>query len=162
MTAPTRSDRAQVAHSDAATDDDAAALRVTSPASAPVASPSGRRRLGGWIDASARRGLQLGVTFKSGATVLSLQGRLDQQSAGVLKEGFPEVMSLTTRSIDVDLSGVSRVDGMGLAALVWAWGFARERGLVLRLLHMPAATRQIVTKMNLHHVLQVIEDGSFR
>ena len=162
MTAPTRSDRVQVPHSGTANPGNEGARSMTSPAPESASSRSGQRRLGSWIDALARRGLQLGVTFKSGATVVSLHGRLDQQSAAVLKEGFADVISLSARSIDVDLGGVSRVDGMGLAALVWSWGLARERGRELRLLHMPSATRQIVAKMNLHHVLPVVEDGSFR
>ena len=127
-----------------------------------VPSKPGPRPLGSWIDALARRGLQLGVSLKPGSTVLTLRGRLDQQSASVLKNGFSEVVSLSPRSIDLDLGGVTRLDGMGLAALVWSWGLARDRGRELRLMHVPSETRALVTRMNLHHLLQVVEDGSFR
>jgi anti-anti-sigma factor len=120
------------------------------------------RPLGRWIDSLGRRGLRLGVSFKTGTTILSLGGRLDQHSAPLLKEGFHEIVALTPRAIDIDLSSVNRIDGIGLAALVWSWGLAHQRGRQLRLLHVPSATREIVSRMNLHHVLQVVEDGSFR
>jgi anti-anti-sigma factor len=159
MTAPiTSSDRAEAPHAEANGRSAEATVALTEPPPA----RTGPRPLASWIDALARRGLQLGVSFKPGATVLSLRGRLDRQSAAVLKEGFSEVVALTPRSIDFDLGGVTRLDGMGLAALVWSWGLAHKRGRELRLVHMPSETRALVTKMNLHHVLQVVEDGSFR
>ena len=163
MTAPiTSGDRAEAPHSETTVRGAEAAPPVPVATTEPVPLKPGRRPLGRWIDALARRGLQLGVSFKPGATVLALRGRLDQQSASVLKEGFSEVVSLSPHSIDLDLGGVTRLDGMGLAALVWSWGLARDRGRELRLMHMPSETRALVTRMNLHHVLQVVEDGSFR
>jgi anti-anti-sigma factor len=163
MTAPISSnDRAQAPHSEIPHRNGEASLSVADVASESVPPSSGPRPLGSWIDALARRGLQLGVSLKPGSTVLTLRGRLDQQSASELKKGISEVVSLSPRSIDLDLGGVTRLDGMGLAALVWSWGFARDRGRELRLMHVPSETRALVTRMNLHHLLQVVEDGSFR
>jgi len=158
----TGSDRADASHSEVTDRNTEAGLPVTGVHTEPAPPRLGPRPLGTWIDALARRGLQLGVSFKPGTTVLSLRGRLDQQSASVLKEGFSEVILLSPYSIDFDLGGVTRLDGMGLAALVWSWGLAHERGRELRLMHMPSETRALVTRMNLHHLLHVVEDGSFR
>ncbi len=161
MSVPTENDRVVAPHNAVSMQDDAPAPRGGASSTA-AASKSGGRPLGTWIDSLGKRGLQLGVSFKTGTTVLSLAGKLDQHSAPVLKEGFPRIVALTPRSIDLDMSGVSRVDGVGLAALVWSWGFAQEQGCELRLLHVPSATREIVTRMNLHHVLPVLEDVRFR
>lgn len=116
------------------------------------------RRLYGWIDALAKRGLGMEIDLKPGRTILHLRGRLDRQSALVLKDGFREIVAQTSKSIDVDLVGVDRVDGLGLAALVWSWRLALDSGLELRLTRMRPDVRAIVTKMNLHHLLQIVED----
>lgn len=116
------------------------------------------RRLHGWIETLAKRGLRMEIDLKPGRTMLHLHGRLDRQSAPVLKGGFQEVVAHATRSIDVDLAGVDRVDGLGLAALVWSWRFAQNSGLELRLTRMRPDVREIVTKMNLHHLLEIVED----
>ena len=163
MTVPTGNNRVAAPDSEMPARDHRLAQPDVDVSAAGAASPrSGARLLGSWIDSLGKRGLQLSVSFKPGSTVLSLAGKLDQHSAPVLKEGFHEVVALSPHSIDVDLGGVSRVDGMGLAALVWSWGLAHERGRELRLLHVPSATREIVTRMNLHHVLPVLEDVTFR
>ncbi len=98
------------------------------------------------------------VDRRAGRTVLHLYGRLDRQSAPLLKNGFQEMLPLAARLIDVDLAAVNRVDGMGLAVLVWAWRLTREQGMELRLMRMRPNVREIVARMNLHHLLQVVED----
>lgn len=109
----------------------------------------------------ARRGLQIEIDRESGRTVLHLHGRLDSQSAPFLKRGFEEVLPLISRCVDVDLAAVDRVDGVGLAALVWAWRLTRDHGLELRLTRMRPFVREIVSRMNLHHLLQIVDDREF-
>ncbi len=110
------------------------------------------------IDAIATRGLLVELDMEPGRAVMHLSGRLERQSAPMLKNGFQEIFPLISRSIDVDLAGVDRVDGMGLAALVWAWRLAQESGLELRLMRMRPYVQEIVAKMNLHHLLQIVGD----
>lgn len=111
-----------------------------------------------WIDALTKRGLRAEITRQAGDTVLHLRGRLDGHSAPVLKGGFQEIIPLRSGTILVDMEGVDRVDGMGLAALVWAWRLARECGGTLRLTRLRPPVREIVAKMSLHYLLEVAED----
>lgn len=119
------------------------------------------RRIRSWMDLLARRGLRIEVDRESGRTVLHLHGRLDAQSAPALKKGFQDLLPLASRYIDVDLAAIDRVDGVGLAALVWAWRVAQDHGLELRLTRLRPYVREIVSKMNLHHLLQIVDDREF-
>lgn len=116
------------------------------------------RRLHFWVDALARRGLHLEVERKPAHTILHLRGRLDSQSASVMKASIQEILPADTRYIDVDLRGVERVDGVGLAALVWTWHLVRECGGELRLIHLTPQIREIVMRMRLHQLLKIVED----
>jgi anti-anti-sigma factor len=113
--------------------------------------------LAGLLDALGKRGLQTDVASKPGVTVLQLRGRLDRQSAPLLKNAVREIVDRTTTSIDVDMSGVERVDGVGLAALVWAWGNASQGGRQLRLTHARPNVMELVAKLNLHQLLQIVD-----
>ncbi|MHB0871546.1 MAG: STAS domain-containing protein [Chloroflexota bacterium] len=119
------------------------------------------RRIRSWMEQLARRGLRIEVDRESGRTVLHLHGRLDAQSAPALKKGFQELLPLASRYIDVDLAAIDRVDGVGLAALVWAWRLTQDHGLELRLTRMRPYVREIVSKMNLHHLLQIVDGREF-
>ena len=47
-----------------------------------------------------------------------------------------------------------------LAALVWAWGNAREQGRELRLTQTRPDLREIVARLNLHQLLRIVDSGS--
>jgi anti-anti-sigma factor len=99
----------------------------------------------------------MGLNRDSERTIVQLHGRLDRQSAPVLKDATREIVALSGARIDIDMVGVDRVDGVGLAALVWAWGNARDGGHELRLTHVRPYVREIIAKMNLHQLLRIVE-----
>jgi anti-anti-sigma factor len=99
----------------------------------------------------------MGLTRDSEHTVVQLNGHLDRQSAPALKDATREIVGLSGARIDIDMGGVDRVDGVGLAALVWAWGHARDGGRELRLMHVRPYVREIIEKMNLNHLLKIVE-----
>jgi len=113
-------------------------------------------RLASIFGALSKRGLDVEVDRKLPRTVLHLSGRLDQQSAPLLKDAIREFVALTPTDIDVNLASVQRVDGVGLAALVWAWGNAREHGRELRLIQVRPDVLAIVERLNLHQLLCVV------
>jgi anti-anti-sigma factor len=110
------------------------------------------------VAALTGRRLQVEVDNTSGYTVLRLKGRLDHQSAPALKDRFRDVVARASHRIDLDLAAVDRVDGLGLAALVWARGLARDCGVELRLTRMGPHVRDMVAKMNLHHLLEIAHE----
>jgi len=115
------------------------------------------RRVHAWKALLAKRGLQVEIIREAAGTVVRLEGRLDGQSAPVLKEGFQEVMSMGSSFIEVDLGGVSRIDGVGLAALVWAWRLAQEVGGHLRLARLQPQIREIAARIGLNSLLEITE-----
>jgi len=138
------------------------AAQMSPPAAATEANPissgeaTAAMRLAGIFGALAKRGLDVQVDRKLPRTVLHLGGRLDQQSAPLLKDAIRELVTFTPTDIDVNLAGVQGVDGVGLAALVWAWGNAREHGRELRLTQVRPDVLAIVERLNLHQLLCVV------
>lgn len=116
------------------------------------------RRVHAWIDALAKRGLRTEIFRQANGLAIRLNGRLDGHSAPILKEGFQEIANHSPTSIEVDLGGVHRIDGMGLAALVWAWRLIQECGGQLKLVRLQPSVREIVVRMNLHCLLEIVEE----
>lgn len=72
-----------------------------------------------------------------------------------LVETFGEATRSACRSLVLDLSAVDRIDSDLLGLLLWAHGRLRQRGACLVLAQPSAATRAMLSKSGLDHVLQV-------
>ena len=68
-----------------------------------------------------RHNLRIRVEQQPERTSLLLTGRLDSHAANEFKRSFQTALASAQGCMDIDLGGVTGVDGMGLASLVWAW-----------------------------------------
>src|ERR1700738_5121371 len=98
--------------------------------------------------------LQVEIEQRPGRTVLRVSGQLESRSAAAFKKTFRGLLGLTGQLLDVDLGQVTRMDGVGLASLVWAWSQAKGCGKELRVTRMRQPHRQLVEQMNLHQLLR--------
>jgi len=72
-----------------------------------------------------------------------------------LVETFGEATRSACRSLVLDLSAVDRIDSDLLGLLLWAHGRLSQRGAHLVVARPSAATRALLGKSGLDHVLQV-------
>ena len=104
-----------------------------------------------------RHNLRIRIEQQSDRTAVLLNGRLDSHGATVFKQSLSQALGGGPACIDVDLSGVTSVDGMGLASLVWAWRSAASTGCELRVVRMRTQVREIAERMNLHLLMRITE-----
>jgi len=93
-------------------------------------------RLHRWIDSLAKRRLHAEIIREPGGLILRLAGRLDSRSSQILKEGLQEIVKFGPVSFELDLGEVSRIDGVGLAAIVWAKQLVEGRGGQLKIVRL--------------------------
>jgi anti-anti-sigma factor len=72
--------------------------------------------------------LQVAASRSSGVTVLTLRGRVAQESAGQLSGAIGEALSAGDRRLVVDFEGVDYISSSGLVALESAAVRVREAG----------------------------------
>jgi anti-anti-sigma factor len=106
------------------------------------------------------RKFHMRIEQQPGRTVLYLSGPLESHSALDFKKTFRTLVGSAARSVDIDLGGVTRLDGVGLASLVWAWREATSRGKEVRVTQVRPPVRQLVEQMNLHLLLRFVEERS--
>ena len=75
-----------------------------------------------------------------------------------LVETFDEATRSACRSLVLDLSEVDRIDSDLLGLLLWAHGRLTERGAHLVVARPSSATRGLLAKSGLDHVLQVRDE----
>jgi anti-anti-sigma factor len=75
-----------------------------------------------------------------------------------LVETFGEATRSACRSLVLDLSEVDRIDSDLLGLLLWAHGRLRQRGAQLMLACPSSATRALLAKSGLDHVLDVSDE----
>lgn len=103
-----------------------------------------------------RKGLRLSaVTRPSGRLVLRLEGKLVAATAPLLKQVI--AASGKALHLDVDLTGVGHADGVGLAILVRLGAMLADAGGTLRVVNPPATLRTMMTRVNLHHLIDIAE-----
>jgi anti-anti-sigma regulatory factor len=102
-----------------------------------------------------RKGLLITGLRHDGRLVLRLEGKLVSATAPLLKAVFadgPQAVHL-----DLDLAGCTRADGMGLATVVRLGAVLTAAGGSLRVVNLPPALRQTVMRINLHHLVDIVE-----
>ena len=75
-----------------------------------------------------------------------------------LVETFDEAARSACRSLVLDLSHVDRINSDLLGLLLWAHGRLHERGAHLVVARPSGATRALLAKSGLDHVLQVSDE----
>jgi anti-sigma B factor antagonist len=103
--------------------------------------------------------LRTEVTRTSSSVVLTLQGELDVNTAGQLRQ---EVMALVDaeRRLVIDTSGLTFCGSSGIAVFVEAHDEARARGAQLRIVVPPGALRRAVEAVGLLDYLPITSDLS--
>jgi anti-anti-sigma factor len=103
-----------------------------------------------------RKGLCLDAAVGSGGRlVLRLEGKLSAATAPLLRQ----VIEQGERAcpIDLDLAGLAHADGVGLAALVRIANLVADAGGALRVVNPSAALRVMMTRIHLHHLIDIVE-----
>lgn len=103
-----------------------------------------------------RKGLRLSAQGRPGGrTVLRLEGKLVAATAPLLKQGIQA--SRKALHLDIDLAGLAHADGVGLAVLVRLSSLLAEAGGSLRVVNPTPALRTMMTRVNLHHLIDIVE-----
>ncbi|MCC6627956.1 MAG: STAS domain-containing protein [Chloroflexi bacterium] len=103
-----------------------------------------------------RKGLRLeAVAGSSGRLVLRLEGKLSAATAPLLKKVIEQ--GERARQIDIDLAGLAQADGVGLAVLVRLASLVADAGGALRIVNPTAALRVMMTRIHLHHLIDIVE-----
>ncbi len=88
-----------------------------------------------------------------GAHTLLLSGELDMAGVPVLEATFARLPAEQTRSVTLDLSGLSFIDSTGLAAIVHISGLCARQSRSFRLLPGPRAVQRLFEVTGLDGVL---------
>jgi anti-anti-sigma factor len=103
-----------------------------------------------------RKGLRLSAQARSsGQLVLRLEGKLVAATAPLLKQAV--AAGGRACHLDLDLASLTHADGVGLAVLVRLASIVAEAGGSLRLINPTPALRTMMTRVNLHHLIEIAE-----
>lgn len=106
----------------------------------------------------ARKGLMLGLRTQGKELKVSLIGKLNGNSSRLFKEFMGEVLAQGHVKIDLDLAGLSLLDGAGLAALTWChYELAQQsegQGQLV-LSKIPQSIRSILIATNLQYLISL-------
>ena len=69
----------------------------------------------------------------NGVTVVELQGELDSDFIGLLKDTIADILAKHSAGIVLDMSAVGFIDGEGLELLLWVRDYCNENKTQLRL-----------------------------
>ncbi|HEX9481118.1 MAG TPA: STAS domain-containing protein [Solirubrobacteraceae bacterium] len=89
--------------------------------------------------------------------ILRLAGELDLTSAATLEAAVSRACSGSTRSITMDLSGLSFIDSTGLAVIVRTSGLCSNRGCAFQLVRGPRAVQRLFEVTGLDAVLPFVK-----
>ncbi|CAN5401442.1 anti-sigma factor antagonist BldG [soil metagenome] len=102
--------------------------------------------------------MQIDVTEpRTGASVLTLEGRLNMVSAPQLKTAITEAVEAGRTHVVVDLAGVGFMDSSGLGVLIAGLKRARQDGGDLRI---TGVTQQVATVLQLTNLDRVLHSYS--
>jgi anti-anti-sigma factor len=91
---------------------------------------------------------------------LRLAGELDMTSVATLEAAVSRACSGSTRSVTIDLSGLSFIDSTGLAVIIHTSGLCSNRGYAFKLIRGPRAVQRLFEVTGLDGVLPFVESGS--
>jgi len=96
---------------------------------------------------------EVAVEDQSGTIVVCPEGELDLPAAESFRTALQAAVRDADRAVQVDLAAVTFVDSTALAVLVDAWRQARQRGLVLCVLHPAPNVRRVLAITGLDQLL---------
>ena len=107
------------------------------------------------------RRLRIDESQSGGITILRLKGRLEVEEGGeMLRERVNELVRSGRFNLVLDMSGVTRLDSMGLGILASTLLTTRQRGGTIKLLRTTDNTAQLLEITRLSSVFETFEDES--
>jgi anti-sigma B factor antagonist len=105
--------------------------------------------------------LQISVSTGDGGDVtLRVDGEVNFVNAPQLRKELVRLIDGDTRSLVIDLAGLTFMDSSGLSTLIVAWQAAQRRGVALALDSVPAFFGQVLVITGLHTVLPIRSAGT--
>ena len=91
--------------------------------------------------------------------IVDLNGKITLgENTGILREEFKSLLSQGTKSILLNMQGVSYVDSAGLGELVRAYTTATNEGGAVKLLHLQGKMKDLMQITKLHTVFPTFDD----
>ena len=103
---------------------------------------------------SASAHCEVSCVVIDGETVLSVRGELDLAAEGLLVSAAEGA----TDRVTVDLRAADFLDAAGIRAIVRAEASCRQRGGRLRLVHPRPFQQQLLARLDLDHLIDLVED----
>jgi anti-sigma B factor antagonist len=96
---------------------------------------------------------------RDGVKILSFEGPLTIGAGDLaLRDAISEALDEGARNLLVDLSRASKIDSSGIGELLAAYTRATNRGCKLKLLHLSAKLKDLLTITQLIKVFDIFED----
>lgn len=102
-----------------------------------------------------RSGLMVGLSFEGERLKLTLFGVLTRSATSSFKEFVRQIFESGYYRIKVDLTGVERIDGNGLAVLTWMTVRANEGDGLVLIFNPKAAIRNMMLTVGAHFMLEL-------
>ena len=107
------------------------------------------------------RRLRIDESRSGDITILRLKGRLEVEEGGeMLRERVNELVRNGRVNLVLDMSGVTRLDSMGLGILASKLLTTRQHGGTIKLLHTTDNTAQLLEITRLSSVFETFDDES--
>jgi anti-anti-sigma factor len=99
--------------------------------------------------------MEIKTKLETGVAVVSLNGRLDLVSAGIVKSSLSQMVYQGHTKLLIDLGDVSFIDSSGLGALIGGLKAARQAGGDLRIARARDQARMVLELTTLDRVLKI-------
>lgn len=103
--------------------------------------------------------MKINVRQRDGVTILEPKGKITIGVGDVaLREAVHRELEAGSRSILIDMNGVSTIDSSGIGELVSTYTSVKNRGGKLKLLHLPDKVSDILQITQLISVFETYDD----
>lgn len=102
-----------------------------------------------------RSGLMIGLSFEGDRLKLTLFGVITRGATSSFKEFLSQIFESGYFWIKVDLSGVERIDGNGLAVLTWMTTQANERNGQVSIYNPKSEVRNLILSVRAQFMLDL-------
>lgn len=103
--------------------------------------------------------MKITVRHRDSVTIVEAKGKITIGVGDVaLREAVQQQIASGSKSILIDMSGVTTIDSSGIGELVSAYTSASNRGCKLKLLNLPAKVSDILQITQLISVFETYDD----
>jgi anti-sigma B factor antagonist len=103
--------------------------------------------------------MKINVRQRDGVTILEPRGKITIGVGDVaLREAVHRELETGSRSILIDMNGVTTIDSSGIGELVSTYTSVKNRGGTLKLLHLPDKVSDILQITQLISVFETYDD----